>query len=239
MTTPQHHGIPGGDAGGAIILVVIAGGATAGATQTSETGPILAFVGALLVVVITAVTANRRQVSQLAAERERHREMLESQSQRLDVQLAHDRKIADIQHLRELLDVMASAYESAETTGRETLTALTIFGEEGDGGVRRQEAYFASRGAIRALATELHRLEMRFSSTDLVFVQFAATLKHLEARQEIMQKAWIDSEQIQSGGERWKDNVGHAADASLAFTRFAAAARKEIGVREAQIDSSE
>jgi len=107
--------------------------------------------GTLLVVVITAVTANRRQASQLAAERERHRETLENQSRRLNAQLAHDRKMADIQHLRELLDVMASAYESAEATGSDMLTALTIFNEEGD-----RPAHVTARRRIPCVRVSVH-----------------------------------------------------------------------------------
>jgi hypothetical protein len=49
-------------------VVVVGGGAIAVATSTSETGPILAFVGALLVAVIAASTADRRQEHALEAE---------------------------------------------------------------------------------------------------------------------------------------------------------------------------
>lgn len=95
-------GLGGGEvaAGGAVIVLV--GAAAVGASQTDHTGPLLAFVGALLVSLIAAVTAGRRQKRSLDAERTR-----------LTDQLAHDRKLHDLEHLRVLLDEAMEAYELA------------------------------------------------------------------------------------------------------------------------------
>jgi hypothetical protein len=234
MSVQHDHGT--GSPGGAILLLVVAGGAAAGATQTSQTGPVLAFVGALLVVVITAVTTNRRQSQQLSAEADRHRETLNAEAERLDSQLAHDRKLANIQHLRELLDVMAAAYEAVASTGTSLLSVLSTWAEDEEGGVgRRREAYDAANTSRLAMATELHRLEMRFEGDDPVFIEFNAATDAFNERHEVLKRAWIDSVQLDQNGEGWRQAVDNGADAAQAFRRFAAAARVEIGVREAEV----
>jgi ABC-type nickel/cobalt efflux system permease component RcnA len=55
--------------GGTVVVVTVA---VLGASATDNTGPILAFVGAVLVALIAAFTAGRRQKRALDAESERH-----------------------------------------------------------------------------------------------------------------------------------------------------------------------
>jgi ABC-type nickel/cobalt efflux system permease component RcnA len=101
--------------GGVIVLIIIAGGAAAGATQSDETGPILAFVGALLVVVITALTTSRRLDRQLSAQSMSSRELLQAEGQRLQQRLDHERKLADVEHRRHLFDEAVAAFERFHT----------------------------------------------------------------------------------------------------------------------------
>src|SRR4051794_27985524 len=71
-------------AGGTVVVSVLA---IVGAAQTDYVAPILTFTGAILVALITAHTANRRQQRALEAEAARHRETLEAERQRLTDQL--------------------------------------------------------------------------------------------------------------------------------------------------------
>jgi hypothetical protein len=85
-------------------VAIIAAGTTVGATKSSPTGPILAVVGALLVALITAYTAYRRQRADLAAQRERIGEQLAAEHDRLTAQLGHERALTDLAQLRSLID---------------------------------------------------------------------------------------------------------------------------------------
>ena len=96
-----------------IVLVVFGGATVAASTTTSYVAPILAFVGAVLVATIAAVTAGRRQRQALAAEGLRHRQSLEAENNRHDAQLAHARELADLADLRLLLDEAASTLHEA------------------------------------------------------------------------------------------------------------------------------
>jgi hypothetical protein len=96
-------------------LVVVVGG-TAAVTATaasSYVAPILAFVGAILVAVIAAVTADRRQRRALTAEGARHDASLRAESGRQVTQLEHSRGLADLADLRSLLDEVATALHQA------------------------------------------------------------------------------------------------------------------------------
>lgn len=87
MGTPRDAREEAGVVGATI---AVGGAAIAGATQTSATGPILAFVGALIVALLTAREARRRQGEQLA----------------------HDRRMRDAEHVRLFLDEAAERFES-------------------------------------------------------------------------------------------------------------------------------
>jgi hypothetical protein len=86
-------------AGGTVVVVTVT---VLGASATDDTGPILAFVGAVLVALIAAYTAGRRQARALAAE-----------SGRLAQQLEHDREMADLADTRARFDDAAVALHDA------------------------------------------------------------------------------------------------------------------------------
>ena len=79
------------------------------ALQTDQTGPVLAFSGALIVAIITWVSSDRRQERALVAERERQ-----------FAKLAHDRELADLTDLRALLD------EAARVLHRGKVACLSV-----------------------------------------------------------------------------------------------------------------
>ena len=87
-------------AGGTVVVVTVA---VLGASSTDNTGPILAFVGAVLVALTAAYTAGRRQARALEAE-----------SGRLAQQLEHDRELADLAAVRSALDEAALALQRVE-----------------------------------------------------------------------------------------------------------------------------
>jgi hypothetical protein len=93
--------------GVAFATAVVGAGAILGATSTDDTGPILAFVGALLVAVITAYTADRH----------------------LRQQLAHDRELHDLDSLRALLVRASTAMFS--TVGPLATIKVELEGKEG------------------------------------------------------------------------------------------------------------
>lgn len=66
-------------------------------------GPILAFVGVLLVAFLTAYFARRRLDKQLRAEAERHDANLAAERERLTRQLRHDRHLDHIDAMRKVL----------------------------------------------------------------------------------------------------------------------------------------
>lgn len=103
-------------------MIVVAGGAAvAGATQTNQTAAILAFAGAILVAIIAAYTAGRRQVRALRAERERQAD-----------RLAHERQLQDVEHLRQFLDEAAAAFEAAHDALVELSAELAAVGRRLD-----------------------------------------------------------------------------------------------------------
>jgi hypothetical protein len=238
MTHQPDGGSSGVNAGGVVLLIAVTGGAAAGATQTSDAGPILAFVGAVLAVAVTAVTTNRRQAHQLAADAARNREVLEAEGDRLAMQLSHERKLADLQHLRELLDSTAAAYEEAARNCATFSSILTVNDEDVVGAPRRRDAFRTAEVSNLTIANELHRLEMRFDPKHHVFIEFAAVRNYLGNRYDLLSDVWIASERLGNGSEKWKESVALSAQASEAFTRFAAAARQEIGIREAAVNTS-
>jgi hypothetical protein len=101
------------DAVGAGVVVVVAAGTVVAASPSSNAGPALTFVGAILVALITAVTTNRRQRTQLEAEGVRQERELTVERERLDRQLEHDRELRDLDHLRTFLDDAAALFETA------------------------------------------------------------------------------------------------------------------------------
>jgi hypothetical protein len=92
----------------ALGTVGVGGAAIIGATSTNQGGPILAFVGALLVALIAAFTAERR----------------------LERQLVHDRELHDLDGLRKLLDDTSTLmYETIAAT---TNLSRAVSGKRGE-----------------------------------------------------------------------------------------------------------
>ena len=91
---------------------MVAAGSAIGASQSDSTGPVLAFVGAILVALVTWYATDRRQRTALA-ERER-----------LELQLAHQRHLHDVADLREVLSNTLSAAEETFVLMERVVKAL-------------------------------------------------------------------------------------------------------------------
>lgn len=220
----QHDHSPG-NLGGAVVLLIIAGGAAAGATQTDQTGPILAFIGALLVVVITAVTANRRQAHQLAAEAERHRESLQSESDRLKQRLDHEQQLTDVEHLRELFDAAMAAFETAHVAATNLTLALQAQGNAES----RRTAWTTFTDGLTNVAVELHRLELRLPPEHSVVTSYDLVRLRLFERAD--QLVPIETSQVITGAE--VQEATRLITSNLdALKDFARAAREKIGVSD-------
>jgi hypothetical protein len=114
MMTNRQDGIVGG-----VVVIVTAGTATAVAVaHSNELGPILAFIGVILVALLTAYFTQRRQADQLSAERER-----------LATQLGHERAEADLADLRVVLEDSLAAVDLA----RQGLLDAWLSGSGADG----------------------------------------------------------------------------------------------------------
>lgn len=207
----------GGGGGGlvpALVVVVAGGAAAAGATQTSQTGPILAFTAALLVALIAASTAGRRQVRALQAEGQRQAD-----------RLSHERQLQDVEHLREFLDEAAAAYEDAHSaTSDMAVDLLTARRSPG-----LHEA--ATRASI-AVGVMRRRVGLRFSPEHPVSVAYGNVSEHVDARVgfllEVIERLG-PNEGMTEGDDKRDDELSDQA--REAFGRFADAARDEVGAR--------
>jgi hypothetical protein len=147
-------GVPGDDAA----VVGVAGLATAGGivvgTQSSQTGPIIAGVVAVVVALITWYATDKRQAKAIAAQEEQHGSDLRAESarhdatlraerERLDARLAHERELADVADLRL---VLGAALDAADLVRSGLIDLVHGNGEEeaerqlvsqGLGGVRK------------------------------------------------------------------------------------------------------
>lgn len=92
------------------------GGAVLYANSTDHTGPILAFVGAILVALLTAYTADRRQRAALDAEDERQRTALNAEAQRLRARLDHERSMEDVRDLRRVVTDVLNDFDDLALT---------------------------------------------------------------------------------------------------------------------------
>ena len=205
----------GGDDGreiavGALIVVVIGGGSVLGAAQTSNTGPILAFIGALLVALITWFAADRRQRYSLAAEKAR-----------LDLQLSHERRLNDVEHLRDLLDEAIAAYEAV----LDKTTELLVRSQREDVDADTWWRLFNAVGdAQYAVVLMNRRLLLRFPP-GASLVQSFDTIRSafLEAFNE---QLWVD---VPYEPEKQATINACVARGRSAFIEFSEAARELIG----------
>jgi hypothetical protein len=105
----------GGDVGVAVGACAVGGAGIYGAAQTSQTGPIIAGIVAIIVALVTWYATDRRQAKSidaqqeaqdrdLEAEQRRHEATLAGERERLDDRLQHERKLADIAEVRKILE---------------------------------------------------------------------------------------------------------------------------------------
>jgi hypothetical protein len=141
------------------VVIVTAGTATAAAvTAHNALAPILAFVGVILVALLTAYFTKRRQEDQLLAERDRQDAALVAENERLQHQLAHDRQLHDLAELRSVID---EALQNAEVAKNWFLDCQRVglrptFDAAVYGGV-----YDALQQALRPLAMSYVRVVTR------------------------------------------------------------------------------
>lgn len=217
------------------VALAAAGGTIVGANQTDETGPILAFVAALVVAAVASRTATSNVSKQLDAEARRHEETLEKAARRQEELLDHERKLTDLQHFRELLDAAAAGFEEAlagVTAFASVLTSLAITPETL---ARRREVLGESVDGRAKMRIQLHRLEMRFPSDDPVLARYVDIKKPLDERSNDLWRVHRGGLELEDGNELWKRGVRLGTAAEDAFATFASAARREIGAREVAI----
>lgn len=153
-------------------MIVIVAGATVAATQTtSNAGPILAFIGAVLVAMIAAAAAHRRQRLEIAAAEQRQQQALDAEAARLEQQLGHARRLDEVAHLRELVDEAAKVYEDADSA------ALELFLESGDHNLEEERflgLYERASNAQIRTAEMLRRLQLRFPAEEALVTSWDA-----------------------------------------------------------------
>jgi hypothetical protein len=224
-----------GDAtvGGAVI--VIGGLAVGTATQvhSSLVGPILTFVGVILVALLTAWFTKQRQRADLAAERERqekaleaenarHRQTISADFGRLDKQLAHDRRLADLADLRGVLDEAAIALDRAAQAHRPVGARVLADPLNYEGLRESQREIQEVRETCDAL---LARLRIRLGQDDPVtkgFAQPTEALHTLEASTIFVgnapdedRKQWIREEHFGPADRRFREGIDAFLDVAV------------------------
>jgi hypothetical protein len=197
------------------------------------------------------VTTNRRQARQLSAEGERHRDSLkaegerqatslQAESERLERRQHHERLLMDLDHLRQMLDTAAAAYEATHQTmillevslrqrNREVEPAI----ETQDTETKTRERAIAAVNAAKSVSTQLRRLEIRVPKAHPIFVRYSDVEKSVGA--------WVDHalDRKDAGMTADDSKAGNAlaAQSVIAFSSFAEAARAEVGSTEARADA--
>lgn len=189
-----------GDAAGAATVVIVAGGAVAAASQSGNVGPYLTFAGAILVALITAWTTNRRQRKQLEAEdrrlgtqladgRERLRQELRAEKERLELQSDNERQLRDLDQVRALLDEVAAAYV------RMVDLLVVAYGNREAGQHDAEEVPTAGSGtALVALRALQFRFILRFFPDHPFVASLGKTINGLSAmRGAVTTERWTES----------------------------------------------
>lgn len=126
----------------------------------------LTLAGAIVVALITAVTTDKRLSRQINAERERQERDLAAGAERQRADLAHDRELAYLADLRNVLDEAALALNDAQDArGR---VRLAEGWRDPDRAQARQET--AERG--RRLVGTLARVQVRLGTEDPIATGF-------------------------------------------------------------------
>lgn len=145
-----------------LVVVVVGGGAMAAATTTSYGVPLIAATGAVIVAIIGARTASRRQDRQIAAEGRRHDASLAAERERQGAQLEHERHAAAVADLRSMLDEASHCLRLADNLVAHAATLIRM------GDDVRQEAF--------AIGEELDdvagRLCVRVGAVDPLYIAF-------------------------------------------------------------------
>jgi hypothetical protein len=157
---------------GVVVAGTVAVGAAAigVAASTNETGPILAFVAALMVVLITAYTTNRRQDRALAAEQERQDRALAAEQARLNRELEEERQRLD-HHLRherfqiDLADLRTILGDGLAATDRARQAAI-------DGWLISDVVRQAAIPVLQEMETYMDRLRIRLGKDDPLVVAY-------------------------------------------------------------------
>ena len=160
-----------GDAtvGGAVVVVGAVAVGTATQVHSSLVGPILTFVGVILVALLTAWFTKQRQRADLAAERDRQEKALDAENERqrqtisadfgrLDKQLAHDRQLHDLGELRAVVD---DALRDAEKARGLWLDLHRVTVRPSYDKPVADQVYSALQGARRDVAHSAIRLTVR------------------------------------------------------------------------------
>lgn len=150
-----------------MLVVLVAGGTIAVARGSDSIGPILTFVGAILVALITAYTTNRRQQTQLKAEERRQA-----------TQLAHDRRMRDLEHLRVVLSEAAVAYD-------DVILALARFENEPSETAIGVDPH----AAFRTAASHMSRLQLWLPGEGAIVTHYTSALGALDGVLKILDES--------------------------------------------------
>jgi hypothetical protein len=190
-----------------VAMTVVGGGAVFGAAQTKHTGPILAFVGALMVALLTVYTADRHQREQLA----------------------HDRKLHDLGSLRQLL-VRTSSLMYGQTR---PLAAILSFAGTHQGALSSQD-HDRIMEAVRELQSQNHEISelsgellLYFDENDPIYVAFRNFNRAVgEGIMCVLQPRMQTAEELNECLSPVAERTGQAS------RHFRSASRVEISYRE-------
>ena len=220
--------------GAGVVFVLVLGGTAAAATTTDYTTPIITLVGAVFVATLTAVTTNRRQAKQLAAEGERLTRQLQAEQESQRQRLKHDREVKDLDHLREFFDENAAAWELTREALNELSSALftrdlqrqrvldgdgtsEAEGELMERDARCWDAYAKAERHLGTMYVLVRRMGLRLPIDHPVVKAITATIDALQERQaELYERLWSDvpntevhrdDEFVSDAVARWREFV--------------------------------
>jgi hypothetical protein len=165
-------------------VCVVGAGTAVAAEHSSNTGPILAFAAVVLGAMLTAYFADRRQTKALAAESGRNEQRLQHDRDLKAMELAHDRRMREADHLRTLFDEASAVVARAFTAYASASRAYQREPEAGKGEDRKQTI----RQQHKALASALvdgtflvRRMTLRLELTNPAPAAYRDILGYLEA----------------------------------------------------------
>jgi hypothetical protein len=189
---------------------VVGAATVAVASSSDQTGPILAFAGALTVALITAVTAQRRLRSQLAAE-----------EGRLASQLRHDRTLRDLDELRSLLDEAAVGAASAMSAFLDLSVKAQLVSDPADLDAGKRDL----ESAQEPMFVMYQRMLIRIRSDDATDAYFATVKLLYPAR---ILDVFNESA---PGDERSRRLAERRTEVSVSYGKFLERAERLVGSR--------